>query len=66
MYNNNSRSAFIKNVNNFINSNLLLDETVIWKKNAIPLSAGLARAFEFIFIFQKDVIDRTYKKNMIT
>ena len=62
MYNNNSRSAFIKNVNNFINSNLLLDETVIWKKNAIPLSAGLARAFEFIFIFQKDVIDRTYKK----
>ena len=62
MYNNNSRSAFIKNINNFINSNLLLEETVIWKKNAIPVSRGLARAFEFIFIFQKDEIDRTYKK----
>jgi hypothetical protein len=53
MYNNNSRQSFIKNVNRFIESGLLLTETIIWKKNAIPLSKGLSRAFEFIFIFQK-------------
>ena len=41
MYNNNSRQSFIKNVNRFIDSGLLLNETIIWKKNAIPLSKGL-------------------------
>ena len=61
MYNNNSRQSFIKNVNRFIDSGLLLNETIIWKKNAIPLSKGLSRAFEFIFIFQKDELDFSYQ-----
>jgi DNA modification methylase len=61
MYNNNSRQSFIKNVNRFIESGLLLTETIIWKKNAIPLSKGLSRAFEFIFIFQKDELDFSYQ-----
>lgn len=62
MYNNNSRQSFIKNVNRFIESGLLLTETIIWKKNAIPLSKGLSRAFEFIFIFQKDELDFSYQE----
>jgi DNA modification methylase len=62
MYNNNSRQSFIKNVNRFIESGLLLTETIIWKKNAIPIPKGLARAFEFIFVFQKDELDFTYKE----
>jgi DNA modification methylase len=62
MYNNNSRQSFIKNVNRFIESGLLLSETIIWKKNAIPLSKGLSRAFEFIFIFQKDELDFSYQE----
>jgi DNA modification methylase len=62
MYNNNSRQSFIKNVNRFIDSGLLLNETIIWKKNAIPLSKGLSRAFEFIFIFQKDELDFSYQE----
>ena len=62
MYNNNSRESFIKNVNRFIDSGLLLSETIIWKKNAIPLSKGLSRAFEFIFVFQKDELDFSYQK----
>ena len=62
MYNNNSRESYIKNVNRFIESGLLLSETIIWKKdNPIPLSIGLSRAFEFIFLFQKDELDFTYK-----
>jgi DNA modification methylase len=61
MYNNNSRQSFIKNVNRFIESGLLLTETIIWKKNAIPLTKGLSRAFEFIFIFQKDELDFSYQ-----
>lgn len=61
MYNNNSRQSFIKNVNRFIDSGLLLSETIIWKKNAIPLTKGLSRAFEFIFIFQKDELDFSYQ-----
>jgi len=62
MYNNNSRQSFIKNVYRFIESGLLLTETIIWKKNAIPIPKGLARAFEFIFVFQKDELDFTYKE----
>ena len=62
MYNNNSRQSFIKNVNRFIESGLLLTETIIWKKNAIPLVKGLSRAFEFIFIFQKDELDFSYQE----
>ena len=62
MYNNNSRQSFIKNVNRFIESGLLLSETIIWKKNAIPLTKGLSRAFEFIFIFQKDELDFSYQE----
>jgi len=62
MYNNNSRQSFIKNVNRFIESGLFLTETIIWKKNAIPLSKGLSRAFEFIFIFQKDELDFSYQE----
>jgi DNA modification methylase len=62
MYNNNSRQSFIKNVNRFIESGLLLTETIIWKKNALPLSKGLSRAFEFIFIFQKDELDFSYQE----
>ena len=62
MYNNNSRQSFIKNVNRFIESGLFLTETIIWKKNAIPLSKGLSRAFEFIFIFQKDKLDFSYQE----
>jgi len=62
MYNNNSRQSFIKNVNRFFESGLLLTETIIWKKNAIPIPKGLARAFEFIFVFQKDELDFTYKE----
>jgi DNA modification methylase len=62
MYNNNSRQSFIKNINRFIDSGLLLTETIIWKKNAIPLSKGLSRAFEFIFVFQKDELDFSYQE----
>jgi len=62
MYNNNSRQSFIKNINRFIESGLLLTETIIWKKNAIPLVKGLSRAFEFIFIFQKDELDFSYQQ----
>jgi DNA modification methylase len=62
MYNNNSRQSFIKNVNRFIEDGLLLTETIIWKKNAIPLPKGLSRAFEFIFIFQKEELDFSYQE----
>lgn len=62
MYNNNSRQSFVKNVNRFIEDGLLLAETIIWKKNAIPLSKGLSRAFEFIFIFQKEELDFSYQE----
>jgi DNA modification methylase len=62
MYNNNSRQSFIKNINRFIESGLLLSETIIWKKNAIPLTKGLSRAFEFIFILQKDKLDFSYQE----
>jgi len=65
MYNNNSRQSFIKNVNRFIESGLFLTETIIWKKNAIPIPKGLARAFEFIFVFQKDELDFTYKEKYV-
>jgi DNA modification methylase len=65
MYNNNSRQSFIKNVYRFIESGLFLMETIIWKKNAIPIPKGLARAFEFIFVFQKDELDFTYKEKYV-
>jgi DNA modification methylase len=62
MYNNNSRQSFIKNINRFIEDGLFLSETIIWKKNAIPLSKGLSRAFEFIFVLQKDELDFNYQE----
>jgi DNA modification methylase len=62
MYNNNSRQSFIKNINRFIESGLFLTETIIWKKNAIPLTKGLSRAFEFIFVLQKDEMDFSYQE----
>jgi DNA modification methylase len=62
MYNNNSRQSFIKNINRFIESGLFLTETIIWKKNAIPLTKGLSRAFEFIFVLQKDELDFSYQE----
>jgi DNA modification methylase len=62
MYNNNSRQSFIKNINRFIECGLFLTETIIWKKNAIPLTKGLSRAFEFIFVLQKDELDFSYQE----
>jgi len=61
MYNNNSRQSFIKNVFRFLDLGFVLNETIIWKKNAIPLSKGMSRAFEFIFVFQKDNLDFSYQ-----
>ena len=48
-YNSNSRSEFIKQIIPFLDK---LDETVCWKKTALPVPHGLTRTWEPIFIFR--------------
>lgn len=48
-YNSNSRSEFIKQIVPHLD---LLDETIAWKKNALPCPYGLTRVWEPIFVFK--------------
>lgn len=48
-YNSNSRAEFIKQIVPFLN---LLDETIAWKKTALPVPYGLTRVWEPIFVFR--------------
>lgn len=48
-YNSNSRSEFIKQIVPHLD---LLDETIAWKKNALPVPYGLTRTWEPIFVFK--------------
>ncbi len=47
-YNSNSRAEFIKQILPFID---LLDETIAWKKTALPVPHGLTRTWEPVFVF---------------
>jgi DNA modification methylase len=60
-YNSNSRGAFIKQIYPNINK---LDETIVWKKTALPVPMGLTRIYEFIFVFStKENGERIGHKN---
>ena len=50
-YNAKSRFEYIECVYPYRNK---LQETIVWKKNAIPTANGLTRNFEFIFMFKTD------------
>ena len=47
-YNSNTRAAYIKQIYAHLD---YLDETVCWKKTALPVAYGLTRTWEPIFIF---------------
>lgn len=48
-YNAKSRFEFIKGIYPFVEK---LWESIAWKKTAMPISSGLTRNFEFIFVFK--------------
>jgi len=50
-YNAKSRFEYLECVYPYRNK---LQETIVWKKNAIPTANGLTRNFEFIFMFKTD------------
>ena len=49
MYNAKSRKEYIEAIYPYIES---LWETVVWKKTGMPLSNGLTRNYEFVFVFK--------------
>ncbi len=50
-YNAKSRFEYLSFAYNFKH---LLHETIIWKKNALPVPSGFTRNYEFIFMFKTD------------
>lgn len=48
-YNSNSRSEFLKQIVPYLDQ---LDETIVWKKTALPVPYGLTRTWEPIFVFK--------------
>lgn len=47
-YNTNSRSEYLEQIYPYLEK---LSETIIWKKQALPVPHGLTRTYEFIFVF---------------
>lgn len=48
-YNANSRFEYLASINHFLEN---LHETIIWEKTGMPISHGLTRNTEFIFVFK--------------
>lgn len=48
-YNANSRFEYMEQIYPYVKK---LEETIVWKKNALPVPSGLTRVYEFIFAFK--------------
>lgn len=62
-YNNKSRFEYVQGIYPFVEK---LWETVIWKKTGMPLSGGLTRNAEFIFVFKNNSAKEHISENFKT
>lgn len=64
-YNSNSKSSYIKIINEFLNLGFQLQESISWLKRGMPLTeiGNLTRDFEFLFVLNKGGRIKTTQKN---